>query len=81
MELKDELLQYIRDNKGWTDAMEEVALEQINKMRCPLRMTATGENICNNIRELLESFAEENDLDTDWWSEDFDDEEEIFWAL
>jgi len=77
----EKALQYVRDNKTWTEAEEDVALEQIGRLRCPLRMTSTGKSICNNIRELLESFAEENDLDTDWWSENFDDEEEIFWAL
>lgn len=80
MEKIAQALQYIRDNKTWTEAMEDVALEQISKMRCPLRMTSTGESICNNIRDLLDEYGEENGLPQDWWQE-WGDEERFFFTL
>ena len=81
MEEKEELLQYIRDNKTWTEEEEGRALVDVDHKRCPLRMTHDGSKIIDAIIELVSDFADEKGYDSDWTPEDFDDEEEIFWAL
>lgn len=74
-------LQYVRDNKTWTDAEEQVALDDIDHMRCPLADTRTGEKIADEINDLMEEYGEENDLPEGWWLDKVSDAEEIFWKL
>lgn len=72
--------QYIRERATWTDAENEVALDQMGEMRCPLVMTSTGEKICDEIHDLLEEYGEEHDLAEGWWL-DYGDEEDWFLNL
>lgn len=74
----EKAIQYVRENKDWSEAEEQVALDQISKMRYPLNMTSTGSHICDNIRDLMDEYGEENDLTEGWWDEDA---EAVFWKL
>lgn len=74
-------LQYVRDNKTWTIAEEQVALDDIDKMRCPLAHTRTGEKIADEINDLMEEYGEDNDLPEGWWLDMVGDVEDIFWKL
>lgn len=76
----EKAIDYVREKKTWTDAEEEVALDLIDRMRCPLSMTSTGSGICDEIRSLLDEYGEENDLPEDWWV-DFGTEEDLFFKL
>lgn len=78
MEHLEKAIQYVRENKDWSEAEEQVALDQISKMRCPLNMTSTGSHICDKIRDLMDEYGEDNDLAEGWWDEDA---EAIFWKL
>jgi len=78
--MNEEVLDYIRDNRTWTDEQETRALYEIDRMRCPLSMTHDGEQIEQGICDLLEEFGEENDLPEGWWLEE-GDAEDIFWML
>lgn len=77
----EKALQYVRDNKTWTIAEEEVAVADIDKMRCPLAHTRTGEKIADAINDLMEEYGEDNDLPEGWWLDEVGDAEEIFWKL
>ena len=77
----EKAIQYVRENKDWTDAEEQVAMDDIGKMRCSLSMTRTGEKICDHINDLLEEYGEDNGLPEGWWMSEVDDVEEIFWEL
>lgn len=55
------------------------ALCVMDECRCPLHMA--GNTIVNRIRDLADEFEVENDLSDDWFYENFDDEEEVFWKL
>ena len=74
-------LQYVRDNKTWTDAEEQVALDDIDKMRCPLDNTRTGQKIADEINDLMEEYGADNDLPEGWWLDKVGDAEEVFWKL
>ena len=78
MEEFEKALQYVRDNKDWSDAEEQVALERMDQYRCPLDFTGMG--IAEKIYDLMEEYGEDNDLPEGWWLE-FGDEDEIFWKL
>lgn len=71
-------LQYVRDNKTWSDAQEEVAWERINELRCDI-YTADAQ-IADSICDLFEEYGEENGLPEGWWYE-ITDEDEIFFDL
>lgn len=57
-------IQYVRENKKWTNAEEQVALERINAMRCDLRTASP--KIYNNICDLMDEYWTENELDGYW---------------
>lgn len=67
-------LQYVRDNKTWTDAEEVVALQQVNE-RMPLPHKITDE-----IHDLMEEWSDENGWNEGWWLYEMD-ELEIFYKL
>lgn len=69
-------IEYVRQNKTWSEAQEAVALEHINHLRCPIDFADEG--IANKIMELLEEFAEENGKDSDWVWENFSADEVFF---
>lgn len=77
----EKALQYVRDNKTWTEAEEQVALNDMDRWRCPLTHTQTGERIADQINDLMEEYGEDNDLPEGWWLDEVSDAEDIFWKL
>lgn len=73
-----EALKYVRENKKWSNAEEEVALEKIGNMR--LNIHEAAPDISNNIAELMDEYGQNEDLEEDWWRE-FGDEDDIFFML
>jgi hypothetical protein len=71
-------LQYVRDNRTWSDAEEQVALERIDYMRCGVAFASP--EIAQQIRELMDDYGQGEDLPENWW-EDFGDEDNIFLKL
>ena len=74
---------YVNEGKDWSEAEEQVAWADMDMCRCPLRMTQTGEGICDRIAELMDEFGDYNNLPIewqDWWRENYD-EEDIFMKL
>ena len=74
----EEALQYVRDNKTWSDAEDEVAVEYINRYRCGISQAAP--QISDEIYELMNEWSADSEMDEDWWLE-ITDEDEIFWEL
>lgn len=68
-------VEYVRENKTWTEAEQAVALEYVGK-RMPL-----PENITNAIYDLMEEYGENNGYPEGWWLEEGQDEDDIFWLL
>lgn len=68
-------IQYVRENKTWTEAQETRALEVIDHYRCNIQQADSG--ISDEIRTLMDEYGEENNLPEDWWRE-FGDEDNIF---
>ena len=74
-------IEYVRENKGWSDAEEQVALADMDEFRCPLSHARCGEEIADNISDLMEEYGEDNDLPEGWWLNYVGDAEDIFWKL
>lgn len=74
----EEAIQYVRDNKTWSDAEEEVAMEHMNHWRTDLANASS--HIAEAIYDLMEEWSEENDMPENWWLE-LMDEDDIFWEL
>ena len=76
---KEDFIKYC--NEHWNVEWYEMshALGTMEECRCPLHMT--GDAIVDHIRELANDFIIDNDLDGDWFYNNFEDEEELFWAL
>ena len=77
-EMLDMALQYIRENKTWTDAEEEQALNTINHLKCGIAQA--NSKICSDIRDLMDDWSTDNNISQDWWQE-FTDEDDIFLKL
>lgn len=75
-ELMLSAIDYVRKNKTWSDAQEQVALEHIDHFRCPIE--TADEGIANKIMELLTEFAVENGKDEDWVLENFNADDVFF---
>ena len=69
---------YVNENRNWSDAEEEVALERINHFRCDV--SDTGMGIADKIADLMEEYSQDNDLPEGWWEEEMS-ADEIFWEL
>ena len=78
MEHLEKALQYIRDNKTWSDAHEEVALEYIGRLRCSIEQAS--KRIANEIAKLMGEYGIENGLEDDWWEGELTCDD-IFWKL
>ena len=74
----DKAIQYVRDNKTWSPAEEEVAWEFIDRYRCPIGQASP--RIADIIHDLMEEYGQDNDLPEGWWY-DYADEDEIFTQL
>lgn len=74
----EKAVQYVRENKTWSDAEEAVALEKINHLRCDLS-TASDKIYCA-IHDLMEEWSDENGYPEGWWMYEID-EDTIFFKL
>lgn len=73
---KDAALQYVKENNGWSEAQLERAYEIMEEWRCPI--SQADEGIEWNIREMLDDYGNDNDLEEGWWYEYWDDPDEFF---
>ncbi len=76
---KEDFIKYCNENWDVPAYKVDEALDVMDKLRCPLRMV--DEVIVGHIRDLADDFELDNDLSDDWFAENFDDEEEVFWEL
>lgn len=74
----EKAIQYVRENKTWSDAEERVALDIIGHMRCSIDLASP--KICDEIHDLMEEWSEDNDMPEGWWYEDAN-EDDIFFEL
>ena len=63
----EKAIQYVRDNKSWTEQDERAAWEEFDRQRCPLDMTSHGGLIADQIHDLMEEYSMDNDLPECWW--------------
>lgn len=75
---REAAIDYVRQNRTWSDAQEAYALENIDHYRCSIEMADEG--IANKIMELLTEFAVENGMDEDWVWDNFT-ADDVFFAL
>lgn len=71
-------LQYVRDNKSWTEVDEALAIEDMIRYRSPIEYT--DDDISNAISALMNEYGREIGLPEDWWEEQVD-LDYIFWTL
>lgn len=71
-------IKYVRENRTWSDAQEEVALERIEMYRCDISFADSS--IADEISDLMEDYGQDNDLQEGWWLE-YGDTDDIFFAL
>ena len=71
-------IQYVRENKTWSEAEERVALDRINELRCDIGYAS--EKISDEIHDLMEEWSEENGYPEEWWYNELT-EDEIFFQL
>ena len=71
-------LQYVKENKKWSEEEEKVALQRINHYRCGIDFASPS--IRDEIHDLMEEYSDDNDLAEGWWLL-YGDETEIFYKL
>ena len=71
-------LQYVRDNKSWTEVDEALAIEDMIRYRSPIEYT--DDDISNAISALMDEYGREIGLPEGWWEEQVD-VDYIFWTL
>lgn len=76
---KKEFIKYCNENWDVPQYKVDEALHVMDECRCPLYMV--DDTIVDRIRDLADDFEIDNDLSDDWFYENFDDEEEVFWKL
>lgn len=76
--LLEKALRYVRENRTWSDAQEELANERMSTYRC--NMSFADPNITDKISDLLEEFGDDNDLPEGWWME-YGDADDIYYML
>lgn len=74
----EKAIQYVRDNKSWSDAQEQSALKKINELRCDI--SYADSNIADEIAELMNEYGEENEFPEGWWEEEMS-VDDIFFKL
>lgn len=74
----EKAIQYVRDNKTWSDAEDDVALQYMGEQGCGLQFAF--EKIYNQIYDLMEEYSADNDLPEGWWLYE-KDVDEIFLDL
>lgn len=71
-------LQYVKENKTWSEEEEKVALQRINHYRCGIDFA--DRKISNEISGLMEEYGEDNDLAEGWWLL-YGDTDDVFFKL
>ena len=74
MDAIKDALRYVRENRTWTDAEENMAIERIGQ-HYPL-----PQKIEDAIHDLMEEWSDENGYPEGWWYYEMD-ELEIFYKL
>lgn len=74
----DKAIQYVKDNKTWSDWDEQEALDYMNEMRCDIYRA--NSDICWAIADLMDEYGKENDLPEGWWVDEIS-ENDIFLKL
>ena len=76
---REDFIKYCNENWDIPYYEVEKVLDIIGKCRLPLCMA--NDTIVDRIRDLADDFETDNNLSDDWFYENFDDEEEVFWKL
>ena len=71
-------IEYVRENKSWSETCEQYALEIIDQFRCPIEQAS--DEIDSEITELMNDYGRMNNLPEDWWYE-FGDTDDVFFKL
>lgn len=74
----EKAIQYVKDNKTWSDLDEQEALDYMNEMRCDIYHA--NSNICWAIADLMDEYGKGNDLPEGWWVDEIS-EDDIFLKL
>ena len=74
----EKAIQYVRENRTWSDAEEAAALERINSFRSSIGSASS--KIAMSISDLMEEYGADNDLPEGWWLDE-GDEDDIFMQL
>lgn len=75
----EKAIQYVRDNKTWSEAEEQVALDNISEMRCDLRIASP--KIHYAIYDLMEEYWKDNELEGEWYEDVSNETDSIFFEL
>jgi len=73
--MKKKFIKYCNENWSLPYYEVEKALDSIGKH------FGLTDAVAGHIRDLADDFECDNDLDDDWFYENFDDEEDVFWEL
>lgn len=74
----EKAIQYVRDNHGWSEAEEQVAIDNIDHYRCDI--STASDKIACEIADLMDDYGKDNDLADGWWWE-FANVDDIFFKL
>jgi hypothetical protein len=74
----EKAIEYVRENKTWSNACEQHAWELIERFRCPI--SQASDEIDGAIADLMNDYGEMHDLPEDWWW-DFGNTDDIFFKL
>ena len=74
----EKAIQYVRENRTWSDAEEAAALERINSFRSSI--SSASSKIAMSISDLMDEYGADNDLPDGWWLDE-GDEDDIFMQL
>ena len=64
-ELVEQAIQYVRENKTWSEAEERVALDRINNLRCDINQAS--DRIACEIADLMAEWSADNNMHENWW--------------
>ena len=73
----EKAMAFVRKNRSWGEAEEEMALHRVNVLRCSIMYASPV--ISSSIRDLMNEYGEDNNLPDEWWDEWTEDD--IFFKL
>ena len=81
MNNKKELVAYVRNNVEFFEERLQLALNKMDRMRCPLQMA--DEELFNDIVNAIEEWCDDHEVcyDEVVWDDAIDGEEGIIWEL